>query len=84
LLLVAVVCRRTVPRWIALAVVAAFAGLQWYFLGVLMKLPDYTGPAKAGQPIPAFHTKLADGRSFTEDDLRDGSRHVMVFFRGRW
>jgi hypothetical protein len=27
---------------------------------------------------------LADGRPVTEADLRDGSRHAMVFFRGRW
>jgi hypothetical protein len=84
LLLVAVFSRRSIPRLIALVLVAAFAGLQWYFLAVLMKLPEYTGPARKGEPIPAFHTTLADGRSFTEEDLRDGSRHAMVFFRGRW
>jgi hypothetical protein len=84
LLLVAVFYRRSIPRLIALVLVAGFAGLQWYFLAVLMKLPDYTGPAKAGDPIPAFHTTRADGRSFTDEDLRGGSRHAMVFFRGRW
>jgi hypothetical protein len=84
LLVVALVRRRSIPRVMTLVLVAAFAGLQWYFLVVLMKLPAYEGPARAGQPIPAFHSTFADGRPFTEEDLRDGSRHVMVFFRGRW
>jgi hypothetical protein len=84
LLVVAVARRRSIPRVIALVLVAVFAGLQWYALVVLMKLPEYTGPARAGEPIPAFHSTLLNGRSFTEADLRDGSRHVMVFFRGRW
>ena len=84
LLLVAASRRRSIPRVIALVLVAAFAGLQWYFLAVLMKLPDYEGPARAGQPFPVFHSTFADGRPFTEADLRDGSRHVLVVFRGRW
>jgi hypothetical protein len=84
LILLAVLRRRTIPRLLALVLVAAFAGLQWYFMAVLVKLPEYAGPARAGQPIPAFQTTLADGRPFTEENLRDGSRHVLVFFRGRW
>jgi hypothetical protein len=84
LLVVAVARRRSIPRMVALVLVAAFAGLQWYVLVSLMKLPDYEGPARAGQPIFAFRNSLADGRPFTEEDLRDGSRHVLVFFRGRW
>lgn len=84
LLLVAVIHRRTIPRLLALVLIAVFAGLQWYMFLVLMKLPEYAGPARAGKPIPDFRTTLADGRSFTEEDLRDGSRHAMVFFRGRW
>jgi hypothetical protein len=84
LLVVAAICRGSIPRVIALVLVTAFAGLQWYFLTVLMKLPEYAGPARAGQPIPAFRGTLADGRPFTEEDLRDGARHIMVFFRGRW
>jgi hypothetical protein len=84
LLLVAVVRRRSIPRVITLVLVAAFAGLQWYFLAVLTKLPEYTGPARAGEPMPVFHGTLADGRPFTQEDFRDESRHVMAFFRGRW
>jgi len=84
LLLVAVARRRSIPRVVALVVVTALAGYQWYFLAVLMKLPDYEGPAQAGQQLPAFRSALADGRPFTEADLRDGSRRALVFFRGRW
>ncbi len=84
LLLVAVARRRSIPRVITLLLVAVFAGLQWYFLVSLTKLPDYEGPARAEQPFPAFRSTLADGRPFTGEDLRDGSRRVLVFFRGRW
>lgn len=83
-LLVSVVKRRTIPRILFLVLVAAFAGLQWYGLVVLLKLPAYEGPAQAGKPLPAFHAKRADGRPFTEVDFRDGSWRVLTFFRGRW
>jgi hypothetical protein len=83
LLLVAVAKRRSIPRVIGLVLVVAFAGLQWYFLGVLMKLPDYKGP-EAGRPVPAFAATLAGGKTFQDADFRDGSRHVLVIFRGRW
>jgi hypothetical protein len=84
LLLLAVTRRRSTLRLILLVLVAAFAGLQWYFLGVLMKLPDYEGPARPGDELPSFASKYADGQPFTHADLRDGSRRAMVFFRGRW
>jgi len=85
LLLVSLARRRTVPRLLALVLVAALAAYQWYFLGALMKLPDYAGPAR-GRQLPAFRSVRADGQAFTEADLspRDGSRRAMVFFRGRW
>jgi hypothetical protein len=84
LLLAAVARRRSIPRVTALVLVAAFAGLQWFIFGALLKLPSYEGPAKPGEQFPAFSATLADGRPFTDADLRDGSRHAMVFFRGRW
>jgi hypothetical protein len=84
LLVVAVVRRVSILRVTVLLLVAAFAGFQWFFLGSLMKLPAYEGPARAGRQLPAFHSTLADGRPFSEADLRDGSRRVLVFFRGRW
>jgi hypothetical protein len=84
LLLAAVAQRRGVIRIIALVLVAALAGLEWYFLGSLIKLPQYTGPAQAGKPIPSFRTILADGRPFTQQDLQTGQTTVLTFFRGRW
>lgn len=83
-LALAVARRRSVVRIVLLVLVVALAGFQWYFLMSLSRLPSYDGPARAGQPIPTFKTKYADGRSFTEKDLQDGKRSIMVFFRGRW
>jgi hypothetical protein len=84
MLLLSVARRRSVVRVVALLLVAAIAGLQWVFLVSLDRLPAYGGPARPGQPFPAFQTTFADGRRFTEADLRDRSRRAMVFFRGRW
>ncbi len=84
LLLLAVARRRGIARIVALVLVAVFAGFQWYFLASMMKLPNYAGPAQAGKQLPPFRAALADGRPFTEADLRDGSRRALVFFRGRW
>jgi hypothetical protein len=84
LLLLSVARRRSNPRVVVLVLVTAFAGFQWYFLASMMKLPDYTGPAQAGKQLSPFSVTCADGRRFTDADLRDGSRRVLVFFRGRW
>jgi hypothetical protein len=75
---------RTIPRILCLAVIGLLAGFQWYALISLVKLPEYRGPAQAGQQLPAFQTTLADGTSFTEKSLQDGTPTVMTFFRGRW
>jgi hypothetical protein len=83
-LLISVAWRRTIPRIIALVLVAALAALEWYTLVALVKLPDYQGPAQPGKQFPAFTATSADGRPFTDANLRDGSRRVLVFFRGRW
>ena len=71
-------------RIAASSLAVGVAVLLRYFLIVLMKLPEYAGPAQPGQRLPAFATGYADGRPFTDADLRDGSRRAMVFFRGRW
>jgi hypothetical protein len=83
LLLLSLARRFTIPRVLGLLLVAGFAGLQWYFFGVMMKLPDYKGP-EPGRPVPAFAATLADGKTLQDSDLRDGKRSVLVFFRGRW
>jgi FtsH-binding integral membrane protein len=84
LLFLSVAWRRSLPRIAALVLVTAFAGFQWYFLASMVKLPDYQGPAQPGKQLPQFRAMFADGQPFTEADLRDGSRRVMTFFRGRW
>jgi hypothetical protein len=53
-------------------------------LGWVAKLPPYTGPAQPGKQLPAFSATFADGSEFTERNIRDRPRNVMVFFRGRW
>jgi hypothetical protein len=76
--------RRSATRIVALGLVAVLAAFQWYFVGVMMQLPEYAGAAREGQKLPAFRTALADGRAFTEQDLADGTFSVLTFFRGRW
>src|SRR5262249_40467940 len=48
--------RRTIPRIVAFVLIAALAGFEWLFLGYFSKLPDYPGPARVGEKIPAFRT----------------------------
>lgn len=84
LLLVSLRYRRTVVRMIAFVLVAAFGAFEWYALGVMMRLPEYTGPAVAMKKLPAFSTTLADGSPFTQVDLEQGQPTVLTFFRGRW
>ena len=84
LLLLSVARRWSILRVIALVLVAVLAGFEWYVVASFLKLPDYEGPVRAGQKLPSFSATLASGRTFTEADLQDGSRRVMVFFRGRW
>ncbi len=56
---------------------------QWYFVAHGTRLPEYTGPARQGQPLPDFQAVRADGSVFTNSDLLD-KRSALVFFRGRW
>jgi len=86
LLIVSVARRRTIARLVAMVLILLLAGFEWYAFASLLRLPEYHGPARAGQPLPAFSATFADGHAFTDADLRDrdGSRRAMVFFRGRW
>jgi hypothetical protein len=81
LLIISVARRRTIARIIGLVLITVLAGFEWFV--VLQRLPDYKGPA-VGDPMPAFTAMQAKGGTFTDADLRDGSRRAMVFFRGRW
>lgn len=76
--------RFTIVRVVALLLLVALAGVEWYTLAVEARLPEYAGPAEEGKKLPPFQTTLADGSSFTQNDLEDGQRRVLTFFRGRW
>src|SRR5262245_50928071 len=56
-LLLAIARRTTVVRIIALLFVVALTGFEWYFLLSMSRVPSYTGPARPGQPMPAFQTQ---------------------------
>src|SRR5438270_828826 len=75
--------RRTVWRVLVLLLVTLLAAGEWAFV-LETRLPAYTGPVAEGRPFPAFKTARADGSPFTQEDLADGQKTVMVFFRGRW
>lgn len=76
--------RFSIVRVIVLLLIVALAGLEWYSLAVAGRLPEYAGPAEEGKKLPPFQTTLADGTTFTQNDLEDGQRRVLTFFRGRW
>jgi hypothetical protein len=80
--------RQRPGRWrtVGLGLAAVLCGLEWYVLAVETRTPAYTGPAKPEHELPVFSTTLADGKEFTNNDLKDkdGKRTVLVFFRGRW
>jgi hypothetical protein len=83
LLLVALVRAQSIWRWTAFLLFTAFAAAVWVMLLVVFALPPYTGPVKAGQPFPEFATTLADGSSFTQNDLKGEQNTAMFFFNGR-
>ncbi len=83
LIILALLRSRSIWRWTAVVIFTLFVGFQWWAL-LAMRTPAYTGPVKDGQPFPAFATALADGSSFTQDDLKGDQNTVMVFFRGHW
>jgi hypothetical protein len=84
LVVLALMRSRSVWRWAAAVFFTLFAAAEWVFVLVLLSTPAYTGPAKAGQPFPAFSATLADGSPFTQDHLKGERSTVLVFFRGRW
>src|SRR5262245_42217897 len=71
-------------RLVGLVVVALLVAGEWWFLLSGARLPQYAGPAKVGQTIPAFVAARADGQTFSDTDLRRGENTVLVMFRGRW
>ena len=76
--------RRSVLRGVALAFFALLCGGEWYLMLVASKTPAYTGPAQPGGKLPPFASMLADGTPFTNKDVENEIRSVLVFNRGRW
>jgi hypothetical protein len=75
--------RFALVRGLVFVAFVALAALEWYVLLVFVRLPAYAGPARVGDPVPAFTSTLADGSPLSDRDLR-GGRSVLLFFRGRW
>lgn len=84
LMAVAVMRRPRIGRIVALVLIGALTAFEWFVLLVGSRVPAYEGPAQVGRPLPAFTTMRADGRTFTDQDLRDGIPTALIFFRGRW
>ena len=85
LCMAASVCQRPgVWRSIGLAFFVLIGAFEWFMLLVGTNTPAYAGPAQVGKKVPAFTTQLASGAAFTEKDLANGGKSVLVFFRGRW
>jgi hypothetical protein len=78
-------CRREgILRKAALVLFVLLCGGEWFLVAIATKVPTYAGPAQTGRKLPTFTTMLADGKTFTNQDLENGSSSVLVFFRGRW
>jgi hypothetical protein len=77
--------RRSIWRYVALAFVVLIAGGQTWFLFGPARLPAYAGPLEKDKEFPEFKASLADGKEFTQEDLKKGDRDTaLVFFRGHW
>ena len=75
--------RRGLGRSVGLVLGVLVCAFLWFFV-VGTKTPTYEGPAQAGSVVPAFATTLADGTSFTNENLQKGTPTALIFFRGRW
>jgi hypothetical protein len=82
-MLLSVLQRGGVMRIAGFFLFAFVSGFEWYMMLVGITTPAYTGPT-AGNPLPVFNAKLADGRAFANTDLANGQSSVMLFNRGRW
>ena len=76
--------RRGIVRSVALGLFVLLCGLEWLFIVVLSRTPDYDGPAQVGSKVPPFTATLADGSQFSNQDLEAANPTVLLFFRGHW
>jgi hypothetical protein len=84
LVLLSLMRRLTVWRVIALLFVGFIAAGQWWFLLSYTRLPSATGRVVADRQLPDFTAHRADGKPFTQEDLKGDKDTILVFFRGRW
>jgi len=84
LMVISVMQRGGKLRMVGTVFFALFCAFEWFMIGYLARLPEYTGPAQRGEQVPAFAAVQADGQSFTNLDLERGDSTLLVFFRGRW
>ena len=84
LMLASVMQRGGVLRILGFGVFFVLTALMWFMTLVMIRVPEYAGPATVGKKIPAFETSLATGESFSNKDLEKGESTVLVFFRGHW
>jgi hypothetical protein len=75
--------QRSIWRVATIFMFALLTGFEWHFLLSYSRLPDYTGPARVGEQVPAFMARRSNGEPFTEKDLT-GEPTALVLFRGRW
>ena len=76
--------RRGAWRSVGLLLFSLLCVAEWYLMLVAAKTPVYSGPAQAGSRLPSFAATLADGTPFTNKDVENEIRSVLVFNRGRW
>jgi hypothetical protein len=76
--------RPGVLRFVGLGFFVLLCATEWLFVGVLFKTPAYQGPAVPGSKLPAFTATLADGRPFSNADVKGSQATLLIFFRGRW
>ena len=84
LMAVSVEQRRGVVRALGLVLFVLLCGLEWLIVVALLKTPEYVGPAQPGEKIPPFSAVYADGKAFSNKELEDGGRTVLLFYRGHW
>jgi hypothetical protein len=83
LILVSVVHRRSLGRMVVLIFFALLAGFELAVVFLLSNAPAYMGPI-AGEFLPAFQAKRADGTPFTDADFKGTQGTILVLFRGHW
>ncbi len=81
---ISVLQRGGILRMVGILPFALMNAGVWYMLLIMFATPPYSGLSTAGNPLPSFAAKLADGTPFSNADLTKGESSVMLFYRGHW